>query len=127
MAQEYNTSGPYPLKSAGRNEFFMGGRFDTNTTSAPDGVAPVRAGVTVAYSATGTYTVTISPAPAACIAADAAVWGAKAGISMRVISYSAGVITLTMYDEDNTSGIEATAADLDNITVCWWAVFTSES
>jgi hypothetical protein len=127
MAQTYNSGGPFPLRSMGRTEYFAGGRFDTNTTSTPDGVTPVRTGVAVARASQSSYTVTFAPAPAALTAAGAQVFGDKPGLSMRIISYSAGVLTMNMYDEDDTSGVEALANDVDNITVGWWAVFTSET
>lgn len=126
MAQTYNTNGPFGLRSVGRNEYFMGGRFDTNDTGAPDGVTPSRSGVTVARTDVGIFTVTLAPAPAAIVCGDALVWGDQAGIHAKVISYSAGVLTIKVYDEDNTSGIQA-VAETNNVTVCWWAVFTSET
>lgn len=126
MALEYSVPGGYRITSTGRNEFMIGGRFDTNTTNAPDGELPLRAGVTPARTGTGIFTVTLSPAPTTIVYGDATVWGDKPGIHAKLISYSAGVLTIHVYDEDDVSGIQA-IADTDNVTVCWWAVFTSDA
>lgn len=126
MAQERNKTGPYPLKTMGRNEFLASGRFDTNDTGAPDGITGVTTGVAVARSDVGTFTVTITPNPATLVMGDAIVIGDQAGIHAKLVSYSTGVLTIKVYDEDNVSGIQA-AAETNNVTIGWWAVFTSET
>ncbi len=70
--------------------------FDTNGTSAPDGVNPSSADAAVARSGVGTYTVTF---PAAMTAqrldyAAAGIIGNEPSLKAKVVSYTAGVLTL---------------------------------
>jgi hypothetical protein len=128
MAQDTNVGGGHVMGCIGAQQVFYAQRFDTNGASAPDGVTPVIAGVTIARASQCVFTVTINPAPATMVFGDATVIGDKPGVEAQLISYSTGVLTINLNDEDNTSGIAALgASDLDNVTIGVWAIFTRQS
>lgn len=126
MARGLNLSGPYPLRSISGDQYAVAFRFTTNTTSDPDGVTPAvedaNPAITIAYSASGTFTATFANPgrPQNVDFMSAQVLGDKPGLHAKCVSYTAstGVLLIHLYDEDNTSGIEAKdAADLDDIEI----------
>lgn len=110
-------------------------KFDTNGTSAPDGVAPDwGSDVTVARSDTGDYTITFAgdAKPLSMIYGDACILGDEARLDAKVVSYTAstGVLAVTVYQEqddgadtDPDNGISI-AADTTDKTVQVHCIFT---
>ena len=128
MAQDQNIGGGHVMGCMGAQQIHYAQRFDTNGSSAPDGITPVIAGVTIARASQCVFTVTFSPAPPTLVSGKAYVVGDKPGIEAKFISYAAGVITINLYDEDDTSGVSALgASDLDNVTIAVECVFTRQS
>lgn len=94
--------------------FFV--EFDTNNTSAPDGVNPTQ-GITVARAGVGDFTITFDEEYKprvvhcgwVCIEAD------NAELHGKVTGYtdSTGVVTLTIYDDSAVAGTEAPADTTD--------------
>jgi hypothetical protein len=106
-----------PIRSARLGEYLIAFTFETNNTSAPDGLSPAIDGITLARSGVGDYTITFDEdkkpyAVHFCMAdfvEDAPGWHVK----YTGYTQSTGVLTLTATDEDNTSGIEAAADSTD--------------
>ena len=121
-----NTS---PLRGAGRNDYLFYVKFDTVTGATdPDGVSPAYGGdITVAHADTGDYTITFAAdkKPYALRIGEASILGDQAGFHAKVTGYTAstGVLTVSVYDEDNTSGIQA-VANSNDVTVQVWCIFT---
>jgi hypothetical protein len=126
MARGLNLNGPYPVRSISGDQYVVAFSFDTNQTSDPDGVSPavenINPAITIAYSAAGTFTVTFAEQarPQSVDYADASIRGDFPELDAKVVSYVAatGVMTIKVYDEDDTSGISDDAAStLNNVTV----------
>lgn len=130
MAQTVNKAAPHTMMCMGSNQYLFCLRFDTNNTSAPDGITPTYNGIAVARADVGDFTITFSgdtiPDDNDFIVGGTSVLGDEPGFDTRLTGYSSGVLSLSMYDEDNTSGIEA-VADTTDKTVMVWAVFTRDN
>lgn len=117
MARSINHEGGYPCRVNLGDAYFWAFSFDSNSTSAPDGLLVDNGEVTVARADTGDYTVTFNSdvKPYALLWGDASIRGDEAELDAKVTGYtqSTGVLTLTVYDEDDTSGISAAADSTD--------------
>lgn len=120
----------YPLFATQGDLYIFTCKFDTNTTSAPDGVEPSTDGFTVAYNgAGGSFTVTFDEdkKPQDVLFATADILGDEAALRARVVSYtlSTGVLLLQLFTEDGTSGVHAdSATSLNDKTVQVFALCT---
>ncbi len=128
MAGGLSLLGQFPLKSTRLEQYLFTCKFDTNDTSAPDGVDPSNAGFAVARTGVNQYTLTFDAMrkPKKLNFGACAILGDLPGISAKVVSYteSTGVLVIRLYDEDNTSGIEAATPESNNVTVqvqCWFS------
>ena len=130
MARGHNLRGPYPLTAVTGDCFVYCVQFETNSTSAPDGIVQDNDGVTIDQTATGTYTITFpsNRKPQELLFCKADFLEDMAGWDIKCTGYNAstGVLTLIAYDEDNTSGVMA-AADSTDKTVQVFAVFCRKS
>lgn len=121
-----------PLRSARSEQAILCFTFETNDTSAPDGLSPAYGTdvMTLDQTATGTYTITFNARvkPAAVHYCTADFLEDMPGWSLKCTGYNAstGVLTLLAYDEDDTSGIQA-AADSTDKTVQVFMVYTRSS
>lgn len=121
---------PNPLRCAvGVDVYLWIGGFDTNATSAPDGIDYDDGETTYAYGGSGglfNITFPADKAPYELLAGHVIIPGSNPGISGRVVSYTAstGVLVIQLYDEDNTSGIEGALANTSDglavKVVCWF-------
>lgn len=126
MPVKSNIRAPYDLQVNVEHAFLYANSFDTNGTSPPDGL-DMADGVTVARTGVGDYTVTF-PAdkrPKKMLYGDASFRGNQAELDAKVVSYtpSTGVLLLAAYDEDDTSGISASADSTDR-KIQFWGIFT---
>lgn len=93
--------------------------FETNSTSAPDGLVPAytSSDLVIDQTATGTYTITFAAGkrPGVLLHGTADFMEDLPGWSVKVTGYdpATGVLTLIAYDEDDTSGIAAAADSTD--------------
>lgn len=127
------SSGRYELKCSDGACWSWFGKFDTNGTSAPDGVMHSDDGAVVARTGAGTFTVTFpSPVPYALVWADASILGDEANLHAKAVSYvqATGVLTIKVYqqaddgaDTDPDNGLSA-AADTTDKTVQVHCVFS---
>lgn len=111
MARGHNLRGSYPLTCVTGDSFVYALKFTSANASTPTSITQASDGATVAYSTTGTYTVTLpaNARPAALLFGEAVVLGDEANIFAKVVSYvaSTGVLTITQYT--NTAGTIAAA------------------
>lgn len=127
MASGLNLRNHYPLRSSRMEQYLFTFKFDTNNTSAPDGLDPANSDLVVARADVGDYTITF-PAdkkPLAMNYGDASILGNEAELDAKVTGYNAstGVLSISVYDEDDTSGISASADSTDK-SVQVFCVFT---
>jgi len=121
-----------PIKSARSEQAILAFQFETNNTDAPDGLDPAYGTdvMTLDQAATGVYTITFNAKckPAAVHFCKADFVEDMPGWDIKFISYAAstGVLTLKVYDEDNTSGVMA-AADSTDKTVQVFMIYTRSS
>lgn len=90
------------LKTTREGQYLFCVRFDTNNTSAPDGVNPSSGDIVVARTGVGVYTITFAAdeRPTEFHGAVAGLVEALAsdgGFFARPVSYSAGVLTVNVY------------------------------
>ena len=106
----------YPLRATQGDLYVFVCSFDTNSTSAPDGVDPASAGFTVARASAGVFTITFDE--------DKKPWEVLTclptvvndpTLAVQYTSYvrSTGVLTVTHYADDGTPA----AADSNNKTI----------
>jgi hypothetical protein len=130
MARGHNLRGSYPLTSVTGDSFIYCVSFETNNTDDPDGVVQDNDGVTIAREDTGDYSITFpaNAKPAALLFGCAEFREDLPGWHAKVTSYtdSTGVLLVTAYDEDDTSGIEA-AADSTDKTLSVFCVFARKA
>ena len=130
MASKADLLNHSELKTAVRNDYLWYVTFDTVTgTADPDGVTPDYGGdIAVAHAGTdGDYTITFAgdKKPYLLRAGWCAIQGDQAGFHAKVTGYteSTGVLTVTVYDEDNTSGIQA-PANTNDVKVQVFCIFS---
>lgn len=118
-----------PLRSTRGEQYLFTLQFETNSTSAPDGLSPAYGTdvLSIDQTATGKYEITFqeSKKPYAVHACFADFVEDLPGWSVKFVSYDqeTGVLVLMAYDEDNTSGVAA-AADSTDKTIQLLAVCT---
>ncbi|RMF61423.1 MAG: hypothetical protein D6746_05580 [Bacteroidetes bacterium] len=104
-------TGDYPLRGSRLDAYLLDVTFTTNGANAPSGVSPAITGLTVARSATGTYTLTFAEAlkPNKVLVGLAQVQGDEPDLWAKVVSYdkSTGVATVKVYQ--NSAGTIAAA------------------
>ena len=121
-----------PLKSARSEQAILCFQFETNGTSAPDGLSPAYGTdvMTLDETATGTYTITFAEKckPVAVHYCKPDFVEDMPGWDVKYISYvaSTGVLTIKAYDEDDTSGVAAAATSTDK-TIQVFLVYTRSS
>ena len=112
-----NLRSHFPFRSGRMNEFLLCFDFETNSTSAPDGLSPAIDGITLGRTGVGDLTVTFAEdkKPYAVHACIPSIVEEQAGYHVKYTGYtlSTGVLTMTVYDEDDTSGIQAPADTTD--------------
>lgn len=112
-----------PLRAIEGNAYVFTCKFDTNSTSDPDGVSPDLDGYTVARSSAGVFTITFDgdQKPLELLFASAEVLG-DVTLAAQVQSYtpSTGVLLVHHYSDDGTPAV----ADTDDKTIQVLAVFT---
>lgn len=87
------------LKTVREGQYLFACKFDTNSTSAPDGADPSHSDVAVARTGVGIFTVTLGDdPPTEYQGAAAAVLGDEPGLDARVVSYASGVLTVHVYE-----------------------------
>jgi len=116
MAMNTNWKNPHPVRCITPECYFVVLRAEGNATSAPDGGEPTN-GVTWTYDDVGDYTVTFAEAdkPHRILWAEAHYEENLISVRLAFSGYTAstGTATFHSYNEDNTSGIEASADETD--------------
>lgn len=121
-----------PIRSARSEQAILCFTFETNGTSAPDGLDPAYGTdvMTLDETAVGTYTITFNARckPAAVHYCDPSFVEDLPGWDVKYISYvaSTGVLTIKAFDEDDTSGVAAAATSTDK-TIQVFMVYTRSS
>lgn len=112
--------GDYPVRGNRPEMEVIVLAFETNGTSAPDGLDPNVTGVALGRTGVGDLTVTFAEdiKPNKVLACIPSVVEDTPQMEVKYTGYtkSTGVLTLTTYDEDDTSGIQ-TQADSTNQTI----------
>lgn len=116
-----------PVRSTRGEQYIFTCQFETNATSAPDGVDPEHPEYTVARSGTGTYTITFAEKsrPLEMHYGHAVFAETDAGNRARVSSYvpSTGVLTVQVHLYDGTPATD----DTTDKTIQVFCVFTRSS
>lgn len=113
-----------PVRSARLAEYFVCLEFDTNNTSAPDGLSPALSGVTLGRTGVGDLTVTFaeSDKPLAVHFASVQIEGDEKDMFAKVTGYTpaTGVLTLTTYTNSagTISPADTTDKKLKLLLVC---------
>lgn len=115
----------YPVFATQGDGYFFTCKFETNNTSAPDGVVPSTDGFAVARTGVGDFTITFDEdkKPYDVWFATAQAEEDDAGLEVKVTGYTraTGVLTLTVYDESTGT---AAAADTTDKTIAVLALCT---
>lgn len=121
-----------PFRSVRDEQFDFTFKFTTDTTTDPSTYEPdYGSDLVVAHAGTnGDFSITFSGSkkPLALSYGDACILGDEPTLDAKVVSYtpSTGVLLVTVYEEDGTSGISA-AADTSGKVVQVRCVFTNSS
>lgn len=127
MGRPRRVRGRYDVKCSDGGCYDFIAKFDTNDTSAPDGIMHDDDGVVYAYVATGRISITFPAVdkPQEVLHVDATVWGANPRLKCYPVSYTqaTGVLLLEVSQEqddgadtDPDNGISVAAAT-NNVTI----------